>query len=349
MLSSLKKQRLFKLRVTSEPSHHPPLGQPFVRTTRTAPKRTGKKRAIVRRRRRHSRSSRDQDQNHQSPQAIAEPEAFEGYISSDQNSSDITPAVAERSKFALERASKASGNRNTQGHGHEATTLIRQRVEKQAEHVEVSLDGAWLPSLSPPSGLGSPGAAAAGRETGSNDSVAATGDPSFRAATSSAAVMLPSSPYQTSTTSSLQAFDVRERYPSSHIVRPGTVDSQAPSRRVLSHHVKQNEGGFVRAGKYPDLRRDTVHNGEESGGARGFEEGIPIADIGDEDGCTPPSMEAFTRDGTGDRRGGPAAVPQNISQDTATMLRRSHALVARAKVRMCHFRSSIVPFGDQYT
>jgi len=87
VLSSLKKQSLYKLPATSDPSLRPSLEQHLARRTRTAPKRTGKKRAIVRRRRRHSSSSRDQDQNHQSPQAIVEPEAYDRYCSSsDQNS-----------------------------------------------------------------------------------------------------------------------------------------------------------------------------------------------------------------------------------------------------------------------
>lgn len=350
VLSSLKKQRLFKLPVTSEPSHHPPFGQHSAKRTRTAPKRTSKKRTTVRHRR-HSRSSRDQDQIHQSPQAIVEPAVFEGYFSSDQNSGNVTPAVVGRSNFALENVSKASGNPMDEDHDQEATTLIRQRVEKHAEHVEVSLDGAWLPSLSPSSGLGSPGTAAGRRKIGSSDGVAATGDSSLRAALSHAAVVLPFSPYHTSTPSSLHAFDAQERYPSSNAVRPGTVDSQSPSRRALSHHLEKNERGSVRAGKYPDLRRSSVHDGEESGGSRGFQEMIPVTDNGDDDGCTPRSVEAFTRDGTSCRGGDSAAVPKNISQDTATMLKRSHALVARAKVRECvtsTFRHNVLLRGQTH-
>lgn len=334
MLSSLKKQRLYKLPATIEPSHHPPLGQHSTRRAHTAPKRTSKKRAIGRRRRRHSRSSRDLEQYPQPPQLGVEP-PYKPRLSSDQNRGSYASAVAERTHFALDSVGKPNSleSGEEQGQGQHATTLIRQRVEKQAEHVEVSLDGAWLPSLSPALGLGSPGAAAGGRHFSSDDGASPVGVRSSSAAASHPVAMLPSSPYHASTPNSLHAFDARGRFPGSSGVRPGTVDSEAPKGRVLSHHLKQNEEDVVRTGSHPDLRQGLVHDGLESRGARAVEEITPLADIGDDDGRTGPSIEAFARDIAGGMRSDPAAVPKNISQDTATMLKRSQALVARAKVR----------------
>lgn len=59
------------------------------------------------------------------------------------------------------------------------------------------------------------------------------------------------------------------------------------------------------------------------------------ADEEDHGGDTPPLLERVVAEGgRGDRHeeSGDAAVPRNISRDTATMLERSRTLVARAKV-----------------
>lgn len=353
MLSSLKKQRLHKQPATSDPPHHPSLGLCAGKKTRLVSKRTGKKHSIVRRRQRPCRSSRGQDRatNHHATSTAQESGPHEDSSSSYQSSGATPPATVERACFPLDGTAGTQEHRNGTPSSASATiTVIRQRVEKQPQQVEVSLDGLWLPSLSPSSGLGSPGTAAGRRQVNSNDgAAAATGG--GRWADSSRQSMQPSaSTSPTRKHSNLHVYDGREKLPRRGKVRPVTVGSHEARRCVQSHHLSRQEGEFIPARDGLATRLKLNDMVEGSGTRRG--DGVMADDYDDGrggggggrgkgerggSGFAPAVMGSFTtqRGDFGDRsnrRGESAVMTPDISRDTASMLQRSQALVARAKV-----------------
>lgn len=125
-------------------------------------------------------------------------------------------------------------------------------------------------------------------------------------------------------------------------MRPVTVDSHASKRGVLSSHLKRQEGEFMPTRSGLDnrwrLNNDTAEGNGTRGGGGMIANDDDGGDVGNSEGSgrTPPFEGKLAQRGTlGDGsnwRGESAAITPNISQDAATMLQRSHALVARAKV-----------------
>lgn len=236
----------------------------------------------------------------------------------------------------------ASNNRPKQ----QARTVIRQSVEKQAERVEVSLDGLWLPSL--PSQGTSDAAPVAVRCRGSSRSPdrGAAGwahrghDPSSTPVGCShptAARWLPGTRGKQDPSAELrgQKNHLRSR-------RPVTVASQAPCRtnKMLrgrreagASHGDETRSGAVTAGAGGEWERHASAPKTRTWTSR--LEGSRYVDgseaNSDRDRPADNEPVGWSQDeGTEDdaRRG--SATP--ISQHTAAMLKRSRALVARAKV-----------------
>lgn len=330
---------------TSDPPHHPPLGPCTASRARTSSKRTGKKRAIARRRQRNSRTPRDQDRakKHPSPPTTTGSGPYEYSSSRDQNNGDSPSAAVGPACFPLESVTSTHEHRS--GTPPSTTMVIRQRVEKEAEQVEVSLDGLWLPSLSPSSGLGSPGAAAGRRRSSSNG-----GATTARGGRWADSVRPSASMPQARKIGKLHVYDGREKLPRTRKVRPVSVDSHASKKFVLSQHQKCHEGDFMPARSgLENRRRRNIAEGNSSREGYGMitddDDDDYGGDYGDDhdhrgggsgNGRSPPLMgNCAQRETIGDGsnwRGDSAAMTPSISQDTASMLQRSHALVARAKV-----------------
>lgn len=357
VLLSLKKQRLHEQPVPGEPPHHQPSRQltstrTRTSTKRTASKRTRKKRSAIRSSQRSLHSSRDNNlahkHQHQPTPVAMGSECLDYSSSSYQNinsnnnnsSSSRSPAGAdEPSSFPQETPTSAHDD----GELPTSTTVIRQRVEKQADQVEVSLEGLWLPSLTSSSGFWGPGTAA-GRRRNTYEGDAATAGAgrwaeSSTSATSYSAAMLALSSSPAGKNYNLPADGGRRHRVSSGRARPVTVDSQATRRHVLSsHHQRKHEEDAMPARSHLDDRRGPGTGEAEDNDRRGHKGMMRRTGDnggGDDGRGTSILVEQPTRERTSGYEtcgGGGNTMAGNISQDTVTMLKISHALVARAKV-----------------
>lgn len=216
------------------------------------------------------------------------------------------------------------------------TTVIRQRVEKQDQHVEVSVDGLWLPSL-PSSGSSDAGI------RHSSDGAARWAEPTTWAFSSPASLL------------SRQADSIDNPSTSRKCkvnARPVTVALQAP---CSMKHVGEDEfigsvgrrrSGAVTAGKSghsvqrPDAhqRKSLANCGPESSWGCDETEGNS-----DKDAPVDDKPVALLTNGpaVGDTGSDSA---RHISQHTSEMLKRSRELVERAKVGYTHYgcRSDVV-------
>lgn len=235
----------------------------------------------ARRRRKPSRSTREDRTKHRTSE-IADHYECSFPLASQQKTT--TPDV-----FYRPQESNIHGDEEEQ-----TTTVIRQRVEKQVECAEVSLDGLWLPSLPSPGNF-----SGAERVRTSGDNSTRWAEP-INLKASSASVM-PSSKAGRGKLG----------------LRPSTVASQVPFSSK-AYPSESSTTGAVRAGR----------SGAVTAGGALMRQGMPRVEG---DGREIPLKNR------GDARGseGSDATPP-ISQDTAVMLARSRALVARAKVRKAH-------------
>ena len=337
VLSSLKKQRLQKQPATNDPPHHTPTGRCAARKTRAASKRTGKKRVVVRRRQRNSRSSRssrdeDRARKHHPASTAQESGPYEYSSSSDQNNGTCSPsATAESAGVSLDSATGTHEHRDDTPPSASTATVIRQRVEKRAEQAEVSLDGLWLPSLSPASGLGSPGTAVGKIPSSPNDGAATARGGRWADASRS-------SMSRARKTGSLHVYEGREKSTGSRKVRPITVDSHASRQCVQSQHLGLQEGELLPAGSGWDSRFGLGNGGAEGKSTR-HGDGATADDDDNRNGgddLTPPLIGNFSQQGevsdVRNKGSENVVMPPDISRHTASMLQRSQALVARAKV-----------------
>lgn len=193
---------------------------------------------------------------------------------------------------------------------HGDTTVIRQRVEQQAPQIEVSLDGLWLPTLS----------SFSPHDAGGAEKHYQPAD-SHWAERSSASVMV--------------KFPEADTPPGidEDRSRPATVASQALSRGKPKPVSKAGER--CRAVTAGGLRRKAEVKGGRpiETGTSHLPRGLDNAEHRDRRGYKrslgEPAMPCRDRDEESNEGGEATA----ISQHTATMLERSRALVARAKVR----------------
>ena len=231
-------------------------------------------------------------------------------------------------------------------HKQKANTIIRQSVEKLAERVEVSLNGLWLPSL-PSTAGGSDAAAGCGHQGADRwrGSLACSSD-------GGGACWTAHNPSLTSAGGSYPATRLLPRArgpldPSVELMgkkhnmilrRPVTVaSSQAPCRRNKVFGVSERVRG---SSPHGDNRRSgavTAEGGRERGRHAGmhrtksWRSRLESSRNADEAGPDTDVPVGWPPDGEagGDALKGDATP---ISQHTAAMLKRSHALVARAKV-----------------
>lgn len=358
VLLSLNKQRALKQPTAGGPPHDQPPRQyksarASTSTKRTASKSTKKRRAIVRRRQKDLYSSQDkngaQKNQHEPNPAVMGSECFEYSSSSDQNinSSNSSSPVGAVESFCFPQETPTGAHDHCRDGGSliSTETVIRQRVEKHDDQVEVSLEGLWLPSLPSSAGFKSPGTAADRQRKRSEGGAAATAGggrwaESSTSAASYSAAMLSKSPSQARKNCNVSVSGGRRHRTSSNRARPATVDSQAMERHVLSRQHQRNTeaGGMPGARSAPDCRRAPGTGEADGDDQRGYEGMMPGADDDYDyrDGRgTSPLMEQPTREGAsgnGARGRSDNTMVRNISRDTATMLKRSHALVARAKV-----------------
>ncbi|CAM9350178.1 unnamed protein product [Ectocarpus sp. 12 AP-2014] len=350
VLSSLKKQSLHRQETATTGLPGPP--------TLAFSKRTSKKRASTRRRRKHSRSRREKHRKRERSRDGSPPGSYEPSPSSDHNGTGgIAPTGTSRLLHFPRHGDTTSAydDRSNGVFSTSTTTVIRQRVEKPAEQVEVSLDGLWLPSLIPSSGVGSTGTAAGRRGSGLHDRATTAAVTAGQRVEESLAVGHPtavwlasplSRPMNTQNTAVVGGSkgSVTARSIRSIRARPATtVASQAARRRVVPGHPN-HEGGAVQArSRLCSSRRRFDGDAADDDCVRGDRGAIQVVGDNDEYGCedeendggdAPPLLgRVVAGEGCRDRHeeGGDATVPRNISRDTATMLERSRTLVARAK------------------
>lgn len=370
MLLSLNRQRAHKQPTTGGPPHNQPPRQytsarMCASTKRAASTCTKKKRAIVRRRQKNLHSSQDKNRaqkvQHQPTPAAMGSECFEYSSSSDQNinsSNSSSPAGGvEPFCFPQKTLTGTQDHRRDGGPPISTETVIRQRVEKHEDQVEVSLEGLWLPALSSAPGFRSPGTAAGRRCKRFEGGGASTAEVGHWAESSTSTASYSSTMLSKSTSPARKNGNVpvdggRRHRTSSSRTRPVTVDSQTIRRHVLSRqHERNTAGGVMTAARSrPDNRRAAGTGETEGNDQRGYDGMTRRSDddCDDHDGHgTSPLMEQPMWEGTSgygaSGRGG-STMARNISRDTATMLKRSHTLVARAKVS-AHVSFSWLPVG----
>ncbi|CBN79078.1 expressed unknown protein [Ectocarpus siliculosus] len=347
VLSSLKKQSLHRQEKTASGLPGPPA---FAFS-----KRTSKKRASTRRRRKHSRSTREKPRRHERSRDDSPPGSYEPSPTSDHNGTGGIALTGTSRLLHFSRQGDTASACDDRSNGicsTSTTTVIRQRVEKPAEQVEVSLDGLWLPSLHPSSGVGSLGMAAGRRGSGLHDRAATAAVTAGHRAEESLTAGHPTavwlaSPFSRSIKTQ-NAPVVGDRKGSATArrsrTRPATtVASQAARRRVVPGHPNHEGGAVPARSRLCSSRRRFDGDAADADCVRGNRGAIPIVGDDDEYGCedeendggdAPPLLgRVVAEGGRGDKHeeGGDAAVPRNISRDTATMLERSRTLVARAK------------------
>ena len=337
MLSSLKSQHP-KWPVTD--GSPPPLVHPPAQTTAAG----CSKRAARKRRRRKPSCSYD---GGRTDRGKPEPSHLDKTCTSCRN--NPTPgaaATAEPPWFPQEDVSKHTHKERTGVR----QTVIRQSLEKQQERVEVSLDGVWLPSL--PSTAGDSDAADAtgtdrwrgspSRSSGSGAAGWADHDHEYSSTT--AGCSFPT-PQILSCASSTKGPSVESRGESHRLRsrRPVTVASQAPCRaskelgrearaRASPHGDSRRSGAVTAGGQIARGRHAEGHTTKiwtsrlecsrhaDGAGANS-----------DQGGPAKGGPVGWSRSGgTGGDAWHGDATP--ISQHTAAMLKRSRALVARAKV-----------------
>lgn len=229
-------------------------------------------------------------------------------------------------------------------------TVIRQRVEKQQERVEVSLDGLWLPSLPSAAGSSDP-ADATGTDiwrsspSRSSDSGAAGwADHDHDCSSTPAGCSYPTAQMlsrERSTHGPSLEFRRGNHRPRSR--RPVTVALKAPCRasKGLGREAR------ARASPHGDSKRSgaVTAGGQVARGRHAEEHRTKIWTSRLESSRYPDGAEANS-DQDGPAKDGPVGWSQSggaggdawrgdatpISQHTAAMLKRSRALVARAKV-----------------
>lgn len=321
VLSSIGKQHLQEPETEGPPSKQPP----------ARARRDGRSKRVQRRRRKSSRSNHERQVNFGTTETSgAEPHNYFSY-SSGLNG----PAEAEAC-FLPEGNARGRNGRH-------ATTVIRQSVEKRAKHIEVSLDGLWLPALSPS------GSSDADRRRLSEGAArwAEPPPPSTSVAFGSAATPSSRTRYTGDFTS-----DGAGKWGS----RPVTVASQSPfgakgartgAARIVgerrSRAVTAGGGGAgQRAGQLVGQRATLVHARARHGSVPdGPESFLPFDEAHgeiDEDDVPVDGAASRARLASGGARevsgndDTTAAAAMAMSHSTAAMLKRSRELVARAKV-----------------
>ncbi|CAM9100864.1 unnamed protein product [Scytosiphon promiscuus] len=330
VISSLKQQRLHRpAGKYGEPPQDESARQSSMTILPSANRRPSKKRSAKRHRRKNSRARRDQPrvlqkslQDRHTSAAAPGPESYEYSSSGDRNTRGAaldSACFPPQQQKQLAGTTGACDNRDDRERSISTTTVIRQRVESREQQLDVSLDGLWLPSLPPPSLPldPSPGAAANGRfpDPDNSSSVAQAGGrprPPVPAVSKSKSSSVPT--------------------PSLSLARSG---ENTPVSRSFA-----KSGGARPVTVTLRLERGRVHPNDQAPKARAIATarshvgGRPGVDPGDAGGGRT-REQLFTEEGGRSRRregnGASASTPTNISQDTATMLEISRALVARAK------------------
>lgn len=202
--------------------------------------------------------------------------------------------------------------------GEHSTTIIRQRVERRSEPVEVSMDGLWLPSV--PSS-----------ESPNQDRKRSFEIDRWTLPPASAAVALPSRAGD-GTSPSLGG---RGSFSS----RPATIASQAPfcAKATATPGAEKRSGATTASGR---LRQRSQNDGGQRKHSASSHLGLSYEDFGEAAGGQSDPVEsdyaATTRSTTGGAMGdGFGTSDALISGDTAIMIARSHALVEKAKVGVC--------------
>ncbi|CAB1096699.1 unnamed protein product [Ectocarpus sp. CCAP 1310/34] len=347
VLASLKKQSLHRQEMTTTGLPGPP--------KLAFSKRINKKRASTCHRRKHSRSRREIPRKHERSRDDSPAGSHEPSPSRDHNGTGgIAPTGTSRFLHSSQHGDTASAcdDRSNGVCSTSTTTVIRQRVEKPAEQVEVSLDGLWLPSLHPSSGVGSPGTAVGRRGSGLHDRAATAAVTAGHRVEESlpaghpTAVWLDSPLSRSIKTQNTPVVGGRKGSVTarSSRTRPATtVASHAARRRVVPGHPNHEGGAAQARSRLCGSRRRFDGDATDADCVRGDRGAIQIVGDGDEYGCedeehdgvdSPPLLGRVFAEGCRGHRheeGGDATVPRNISRDTATMLERSRTLVARAK------------------
>lgn len=226
-------------------------------------------------------------------------------------------------------------------------TVIRQGVEKQPERVEVSLDGLWLPSLpSAAGGSDAAGPAGADRWRGSPSRSPDSGAAGWADHGHGHSSMPVGSSYPTAQilprAGSTQgpSVELRGHNPRLRSRRPVTVASQAPCRaskylggearaRASPHGDNRRSGAVTAGGQTRHAKGNIAKTWTSRLESSRYADGAG-ADIDEDDPAKDRPVEWSQSGGAGgDARSGDATP---ISQHTAAMLKRSRALVARAKV-----------------
>lgn len=194
---------------------------------------------------------------------------------------------------------------------HSDTTVIRQRVEQQAPQIEVSLDGLWLPTLS----------SFSPHDAGGAEKRCQPKDLRW-AEKSSGSAMVKSSEANT-------APGIDEVRP-----RPTTVASQALSRSKPNKSVpKVGEISRSATASGPRAKAEVKVDGPIEASSSHERRRLDEAEVrgrrGYKRSLGEPPMLCWDRDEDGNKREEAAA----MIHSTTTMLERSRALVAKAKVR----------------
>lgn len=316
VISSLRKHHL-QLPVGSVGgrSQHDPPQQLSTTKPPSANTRSKKKRVVKRPRRKNSSGGCEQPRGRQqarnNPDALAAETGRGSYEYS--SSSDRTNRSGGRAACFQRQQEHASGVCNNPDDGERLasmTTVIRQRVESREHQAEVSLDGLWLPSLP-----------ASSRHLGSSSGVAAATPELSLGTEPGGAVRVGAGDWPRSSNSA-------------------TMPSSSPpfrTRRNENFTIQSGSGALARSGVGPEETEEGRARGRRGVKPLFASDGDGVRNDDNDRGRTSPAPERFPREaGREGRRweedGGAGDTPGNISQDTATMLEISRALVARAKV-----------------